>query len=113
MHMLDLLTLYTTQRKHYGVCGVRQNLYVSSLCRNHDLDDRVFDCLLTSIAAVHAEDVYAYFLFVDDLNGHYLGWFVLQPIIGMVLKSLTSQLCLVAISWLPDRPTHVVEHLTS
>ena len=76
MHMLDLLTLYTTQRKHYAVCGVRQNLYVSSLCRNHDLDDRVFDCLLTSIAAVQAEDVYAYFLFADDLNGHYLGWFV-------------------------------------
>ena len=41
----------------FRVCGVRQNLYVYSLYRNHDLDDRIFDCLLTSMAAVQAEDV--------------------------------------------------------
>ena len=35
-----------------GVCGVRQNLYVFSLFRNPDLDDRIFDCLLTSMAVV-------------------------------------------------------------
>ena len=34
------------------VCGVRQNLYVYSLYRNPDLDDRIFDCLLASMAAV-------------------------------------------------------------
>ena len=28
------------------VCGVRQNLYVYSLYRNPDLDDRIFGCLL-------------------------------------------------------------------
>ena len=39
------------------VCGVRQNIYVYSLYRNHDLDDRIFDCLLASLAAVQAEDV--------------------------------------------------------
>ena len=33
------------------VCGVRQNLYVFSLYRNPDLDYRIFDCLLASIAA--------------------------------------------------------------
>ena len=31
----------------FRVCGVRQNLYVYSLYRNPDLDDRIFDCLLT------------------------------------------------------------------
>ena len=36
----------------FRVCGVRQNLYVFSLYRNPDLDDRIFDCLLTSMAAV-------------------------------------------------------------
>ena len=42
------------------VCGgVRQNLYVYSLYRNPDLDDRIFDCLLASMAAVQAEDVRA------------------------------------------------------
>ena len=39
------------------------------------------------------------------------GW-VLQPQIVMVLQPLTSQLYLVAISWLSARPMHVVEHVT-
>ena len=34
----------------FRVCGVRQNLYVISLYHNPDLDDRIFDCLLASIA---------------------------------------------------------------
>ena len=55
----------------FGVCGVRQNLYVYSLHNNLDLDDRIFDCLLTSMAAMQAEDVPASFLFVGDLNGHH------------------------------------------
>ena len=57
-----------------GVCGVRQNLYVYSLYRNPDLNDRIFDCLLASIAAVQVEDVRASFLFVGDLNGHHQEW---------------------------------------
>ena len=42
-----------------------------------DLDDRIFDCLPASMAAVQAEDVRASFLFVGDLNGHAIiksGW---------------------------------------
>ena len=54
----------------FGVCGVRQKLYVFSLYHNPDLDYRIFDCLLTSMAAVQAEDVRASFLFVGDLNDH-------------------------------------------
>ena len=34
----------------------------------------MFDCLLTSIAAVQAEDVRASFLFASDLNGHHQEW---------------------------------------
>ena len=56
------------------VCGVGQNLYVYSLYRNPDLDDRIFDCLLASMAAVQAEDVRASFLIVGDLNGHHQEW---------------------------------------
>ena len=55
----------------FRVCGVRQNLYVYSLYRKIDLDDRIFDCLLASMAAAQAEDVRASFLFVGDLNGHH------------------------------------------
>ena len=56
------------------VCGVRQNLYVCSLYRNPDLDDRIFDCLLASMAVLQAEDVRASFLLVGDLNGHHQVW---------------------------------------
>ena len=52
----------------FRVCGVRQNLYVHSLYRNPDLEDRIFDCLLALMAAVQAEDVGASFLFAGDLN---------------------------------------------
>ena len=58
----------------FRVCGVRQNLYVSSLYRNPDLDDRIFDCLLASMAAVQTEDIRASFLFVGDLNGRHQEW---------------------------------------
>ena len=46
------------------VCGLRQNFCVYSLYRNPDQDDRIYDCLRTSMAAVQAEDVRASFLFV-------------------------------------------------
>ena len=58
----------------FRVCGVRQNIYVYSLYRNPDLNDRIVDCLLASMAAVQAEDVRASFLFVGDLNGHHQEW---------------------------------------
>ena len=45
-----------------------------SLHRNHDLDDRIFDYLLTSMVTVLAEDVHASFLFVSALNGHHQEW---------------------------------------
>ena len=45
-----------------------------SLYRNPDLDDRIFDCLLASMAAVQAEDVRASFLFVGYLNGTHQEW---------------------------------------
>ena len=40
----------------FRVCGARQNFYVFSLYRNPPLDDRIYDCLLTAMAAVQAED---------------------------------------------------------
>ena len=58
----------------FRVCGANQNLYLYSLYRNPDLDDRILDCLLASIAAVQAEGVRASFLFVGDMNGHHQEW---------------------------------------
>ena len=56
------------------MCGARQNFYLFSLYRNPDLDDRIFDCLLTAMAVVQAVDARASFLLVGDLNGHNQEW---------------------------------------
>ena len=56
------------------VGGVRQNLVVFSLYRNTDLDNRIFDCLVASMAAMQIEDIRASFVFVGDLNGHHQEW---------------------------------------
>ena len=53
---------------------MRQYHYVFSLYRNPDLDNWIFDGLLLSIAAVHAEDVRASFLFAGVLNAHHQEW---------------------------------------
>ena len=58
----------------FRVRGVWQNLCVFSLYCNPDLDDLVFHCLLTPMAAMQAENVRASFLFVGDLNGHHQEW---------------------------------------
>ena len=58
----------------FRVCGARQNLYVFNLYRNPDLDDRIFDCLLSSMVTVQAEDVRASLLFACDLNDHHREW---------------------------------------
>ena len=58
----------------FRVCGARQNFYVFSLYRILDIDDRIYECLLTVMAAVKAVDVHASFLLLGDLNGHHQEW---------------------------------------
>ena len=53
---------------------MKQNFNVCSLYRNPDLDNRISDCLVISMAAVQAEDMHASSLFVGDLNGHNQEW---------------------------------------
>ena len=90
-----------------------ENLYVYSLYRNPDLDDRIFDCLLASMAAVQAEDVHASLLFVGDLNGHHQDWLGSTTTNRQGVQRFTSQQSPVVISWLSAQPMLVVEHLTS
>ena len=49
----------------FRVCGAS---------RNTDLDDQMYDCLLTAMADVQAADAPASFLFVGDFNGHHQEW---------------------------------------
>ena len=53
---------------------MRQNLYVYSLYHNPDLDDRIFYCLLASMAACRLKMSMHLSLFVGDLNGHHQKW---------------------------------------
>ena len=49
----------------FRVCGPhRTSTYMFSLYHNNDLDDWIYDCLLTTMAAVQAADACAAFLFV-------------------------------------------------
>ena len=95
------------------VCDVRHNLYVFSLYRHPDLDDRFF--VRTSINVCQADRWMCLpfsCLWVIWMAIIRSGW-VLRPWIVMVLQPLSAQLCPGAISWLLAQPTHVVEHLTS
>ena len=47
-------------------CVARDRTFMCSPYRNPDLDERIFYCLLASIAAVQAEDIRASLLFVGD-----------------------------------------------
>ena len=58
----------------FRVSGARQNFYVFSLYRNHDLYEWIYDCLLIAMAAMQTADARASFLFVGDLNGHHQEW---------------------------------------
>ena len=84
-----------------------------SLHRSPVLDDRFFDCLLTSMAAVQAEDVRASFLFVGDSNGHYQEWLGSETTNRHGVAAFDFATVSVATSWLSARNMHVVEHLTS
>ena len=53
---------------------VWDNFYVFGLYCNPVLDDWIYYCLLTSMAAVQANYVHVFFLFVSDLNGHHQEW---------------------------------------
>ena len=89
----------------FRVCGNRQNFDV--LC----LDDRIINWLLTSMAAVQANDVRAAILFVNDLNCHHHEW------LGSKTPNrhgvAAFDLCPIVIKWLLAQPINVVVLCTS
>ena len=92
---------------------MKQNFYVCNLYHNLDLDDRIFDCLPASMAAVQAGDVCASFLFVGDLNGHHQEWLGSTTTNRHGVPDFDFATSPVVISWSSAQPMHVVEHLTS
>ena len=56
------------------VCGRHSNFYLFSIYRNPDANDDIYDCLLSSMAAIQESDRKAAFLFVGDFNAHHREW---------------------------------------
>ena len=56
------------------VVGSRQNFYLFGVYRSPSTDDRVYDCLMNSMARIQQEDSRAVFCFVGDFNSHHVEW---------------------------------------
>ena len=65
------------------------------------------------MAAVQAEDLRTFFLFVRDLNGHHQQWLGSKTINRHGVAAIDFAIVSDAYSWLVAQPMHVVEHLTS
>ena len=50
------------------------NYYIFACYRNPDLDDSIYDCLLSSMATIQSVDSKASFVFIGDFNGHHREW---------------------------------------
>ena len=53
------------------VCSRSNNFYIFSLYRNPDLDNSIYDCLLSSMSEIQEVDRKSAFIFVGDVNAHY------------------------------------------
>ena len=48
----------------FKMCGAGQKFYMFSLYHNLEIEDRIYECLLTAMAALQAVDVHASVLFM-------------------------------------------------
>ena len=97
----------------FRVCGVRQNLYMFSLYCNPFVDDRIFDSLLESMAAVQAEDVRVSLQFVDNLNGHHQEWLGSTTTNRRGVAAFDFATVSGCDQLVVPQPMHVLKHLTS
>ena len=63
------------------------------------LNDRIYECLLTAMAAVRAVDVHTSLLFMGNLNAIIRNGWVLLPPTVLGLWTSTLQLYQVVINW--------------
>ena len=56
------------------VVGSVQNFYVFSVYRSPSTDDRIFNCLMDSMAAIQLADPRSVFVFAGDFNVHHVEW---------------------------------------
>lgn len=53
------------------VCNKHDNIYLFSIYCNPDVDDSLYDCPLTRMAAIQENDKKALFLFAGEFNDHH------------------------------------------
>ena len=56
------------------ICSRSNNFYIFSIYRNPDLDDSIYDCLLSCMSDIQEQDRKSSFIFVGDLNAHHREW---------------------------------------
>ena len=56
------------------ICSRFNNFYVFSLYRKPDLNNSIYDCLLSSMAQIQSIDSKSSFIFAGDLNAHHREW---------------------------------------
>ena len=56
------------------VCGKHNNFHLFPVYWNHDVNDRIFDCLLVSMAAIQENDRKPSLVFNGDFNAHHKEW---------------------------------------
>ena len=56
------------------VCSKSNNFYIFSFYSNPDLDDSIYDCLLSSMSDIQELDRKSSFIFVGNLNAHHQEW---------------------------------------
>ena len=56
------------------LCSRSNNFYIFSVYRNPDLDDSIYDCLMSSMCDIQERDKKSGFVFVGDFNAHHRVW---------------------------------------
>ena len=89
----------------FRVCWVRQNLYVYSLYRNPDLDDRIFDCLPSSMAVMQAADTHLKLL-DRAVSG---AWFLTGGVVECYIAHYRSVAVLCMLYKIRSNPVHTLK----
>ena len=94
----------------FRVSGVRQIFYLFSLYRNPYIDDQIYMCLLTSMAAVRSDDVRTSFLFAGALNSHRQAATSVTPYQPFIYSAINTLLAIRYSSVLLTCPNHLDTH---
>ena len=83
------------------------NFYIFSIYRNPNLDNSIYDCLLSSMASVQEMDQKAAFLSMGDFNAHHRDWLSSLSPTNQYGVAAYDFSCVSGCDQLVDGPTHI------